>query len=139
MIQLLDKSDHAFLAEPRIGVFINSRLDGRPVGIPVWFHWDGRAVQMFTAAGTPKTRRIEREPWASLLVTNTVGEPEHWVCFDGPVALEPGTGFELAEYLAGTYWDMTDPDRAAALDQWRTHRDVFCRMTLTPETIRTGN
>ncbi|MCG2601171.1 MAG: pyridoxamine 5'-phosphate oxidase family protein, partial [Achromobacter sp.] len=109
------------------------------LGVPVWFHWDGAAMQMFTAAGTAKTRRIEREPWASLLVSNRVGEPEHWVAFDGPLELESGTGFELAEHLAGIYWDLADPARAAALEQWRAHRDVFCRMTLTPETIRTGS
>lgn len=139
MTQPLAQSDQAFLAEPRIGVLINTRPDGRPLGVPVWFDWDGRAVQMFTAEGTPKTRRIERDPWASLLVTNRLGEPEHWVAFDGPVVLEAGTGFELAERLAGIYWDLQDPDRAAALEQWRAHRDVFCRMTLTPDTIRSGS
>lgn len=138
MTQPLAEADQAFLAEPRIGVLISSRRDGRPLGVPVWFHWDGAAVQMFSAADAPKTKRLAREPWASLLVTNRVGEPERWVAFDGPVRIEQG-GFDLAERLAAAYWDLRDPERAAALEQWRAHRDVFCRMTLTPERIRTGS
>lgn len=28
---------------------------------------------------------------------------------------------------------------AATLEQWRVHRELFCRMTLNPERIRTGS
>ena len=55
-------SDTRFLAEPRIGVLITSRDDGRPLGVPVWFDWNGAAVEMFSAADAPKTRRLRRAP-----------------------------------------------------------------------------
>lgn len=139
MTQTLDESDQAFLAEPRIGVLISNRRDGRGLGVPVWFDFDGEAVHMFTAADAPKTRRLHQQPWASLLATNRVGEPEHWIAFDGPVAIEAEGGFELAERLAGIYWDLSNPDRAATLEQWRAHREGFRRLRLDPERIRTGS
>lgn len=134
----LTEADLGFLAEPRIGVLISSRADGRPLGVPVWFAWNGTTVDMFSAADAPKTRRLRHTPFASLLVTNRVGEPEHWVAFDGNVVAATEGGFELAERLAARYWDLDEAAHAETLEQWRAHRGVFCRLTLTPERIRTG-
>ena len=131
-------SDTRFLAEPRIGVLITSRDDGRPLGVPVWFDWNGAAVEMFSAADAPKTRRLRRAPFASLLVTNRGGEPEHWVAFDGTVTISPEGGLALAERLAARYWDLEQPAHAETLAGWRAHPEAFCRLTLTPELIRTG-
>ena len=138
-IDTLTDPDVTFLAEPRIGILISSRTDGRPLGVPVWFDWNGATVEMFSAADAPKTRRLLRAPFASLLVTNRVGEPERWLAFDGTVEVRSDGGFDLAERLAARYWDLGQPAHAETLDQWRAHRDLFCRLTLTPERIRKGS
>ncbi len=138
-IEPLAEADLEFLAEPRVGVLISSRADGRPLGVPVWFDWNGATVDMFSAADAPKTRRLQRTPFASLLVTNRVGEPEHWVAFDGIVAVRAEGGFDLAERLAARYWDLGQTAHQETLAQWRAHREVFCRLRLTPERIRTGS
>jgi hypothetical protein len=135
----LTEADLGFLAEPRIGVLISSRADGRPLGVPVWFDWNGATVEMFSAADAPKTRRLRHTPFASLLVTNRVGEPEHWIAFDGAIEVTKAGGFELAEKLAARYWNPAATAHLETLDQWRDHRDAFCRLTLTPERIRTGS
>lgn len=139
MTATLSAEDQRFLDQPRIGVLISNRRDGSPIGVPVWFEWDGARVRMFSAADAPKTSRLRRQRLASLLVTNRVGEAEHWIAFDGPVTVHGSGGFALAEKLAGVYWNPEDPAAAATLATWRTHPEAFCLLTLEPQRIRTGS
>ena len=74
-----------FLTQPRLAILITNDDPGVPIGVPVWFEWTGTKVQMFAGKETPKIDRIKRDPNASVLVTNAVGEREAWVAFDGPV------------------------------------------------------
>lgn len=134
-----DKSRDAFLATPRLGVLVTNRIEGTPMGVPVWFEWDGKVVRMFAAATTPKVRRLRRDPRASLLVTNRIDESECWVAFDGHVSISDTGGFELAERLAPRYWDFEDPERREMFELWRSARNVFCLLTLEPTKIRTGS
>ncbi len=132
-----DAQRDAFLAKPRLAILMTNREGAAPIGVPVWFDWNGTTVEMFADASSPKVKRIERDPNASVLVTNTVGEAEAWVAFDGTIEVEPG-GIELATRLAERYWDLSIPEYRAALETWQSTPEAFCRMTLTPTRIRSG-
>ena len=127
-----------FLAEPRLAILITNSDRGAPIGVPVWFEWTGTNVHMFAGRETPKIDRIKRDPIASVLVTNAVGEPEAWVAFDGPIDLGDNGGIELATRLADRYWDLDNDQQRAVLSSWQSAPDAFCLMTLKPERIRTG-
>ena len=133
----LEPADARFLDRPRLGVLTTSHTSGRwATPVPVWFEWDGSAVQMFTGARAPKVRRLGVDPRASLLVVNEVAEPEHWVAFDGTVRVSSDGVAELAERLAARYWDLADAAHAATLASWKAQADGMVRLTLTPERIR---
>ena len=83
MAKLTNAERDEFLSETRLGIFITLNPDGFPIGAPVWFDWDGETVRVFTAATSPKIKRIQADDRASLLVINDVPEPERWVAFDG--------------------------------------------------------
>ena len=128
-----------FLEEPRLGILVTNRREGTPMGVPVWFEWDGTVVRMFAASTSPKVRRLRNDPRASLLVTNRLDEGECWVAFDGKVEISDEGGFELAERLAPRYWDLEDPERSGMLELWREARSALCLLTLEPTKIRTGS
>ena len=128
----------AFLAQVRLGILITLREDGSPVAVPVWFEWDGAAVRVFTSVLSEKIRRLERDPRASLLVVNHVGEPEAWVAFDGTVTIKIDGGIELAERLARRYWDLADPEHNAELERWRAAAGALRVLELIPARIRTS-
>ena len=67
---------------------------------------------MFADQSTPKSKRLENNSNASVLVTNAAGEPEAWLAFDDLIKIQSG-GFKLAERLAARYWDLTNPDYKA--------------------------
>jgi len=136
MTRTEDRDD--FLAgRTRFAMLSSLRMDGSPITVPVWFRWDGQRVSMFCAVNSVKLTRIERDPRISVLVANEVDEPENWVAFDGEARIEDDGGFELAEQLAGDYWDLTDPERAETLEMWRAFKDVgFRKVVLEPSRIR---
>ena len=127
------------LDDPRIGILITNKQDGSPLGVPVWFDWDGEMVRCFAAKDSKKMKRIARNPRASLLVTNNIGEREAWVAFDGEFSIKDEGGLELAEKLAPAYWDLTDAKNAEMLALWRSAPEAFALLELKPSNIRTGN
>jgi PPOX class probable F420-dependent enzyme len=133
-----DKDRDAFLSEPRLAVLMTNRAGGVPMGVPVWFEWDGAVVRMFAAKGSAKLRRIEADPRVSVLVVNHIGEPEVWVAFDGKLdVLEDGAA-ELVSRLGPRYWDMADPKLKSMLDAWIQAEEAMVAMSLKPERIRSG-
>lgn len=127
----------AFLAETRLGIFTTVDAHGVPISVPVWYEWDGGRARVFSDAASRKLRRLERDPRASLLVTNAVGEPEYWVAIDGTVVVRREGAIELAERLAARYWDLRDRDRAAAVQRWRENAGALVLLELSPTRIRT--
>jgi len=133
-----DAERDVFLAKTRLGILTTLRDDGSPVAVPVWFEWDGRVVRCFSYRGSGKIKRLERDPRASLLVANNVGEPEAWVGFDGEVVIKGDGAIELAERLARRYWDVNDPERSATLEQWRRIAPSLRLLELVPTQVRTS-
>jgi PPOX class probable F420-dependent enzyme len=138
MASLSAAEREAFLAVPRVGILTTLRADGSPVAVPVWFEWDGAAVRLFSSVTSGKIARLERDARASLLVANSVGEPEAWVAFDGAATITRDGAFELAERLAGRYWDMQDPERQATLALWRESAAALRVVEITPRRVRSS-
>lgn len=136
---MLDEAAQAFLAgRTRYAMLTTIRVDGSPITVPVWYAWGGGRVEMFSGATSPKLTRLRRNPWASVLVSNEVDEPEYWVAFDGDAEIVAEGGFDLAERIAPGYWDLSDPTRAASLASWRqAGNDGFRKIVLTPSRVRT--
>lgn len=134
-----EESRDAFLETPRLGILVTNRLEGTPIGVPVWFDWSDGVVSMFADKESTKIARLRRDPRASLLVTNDVGEPEAWVAFDGEVSIDEHAGVELASRLAPRYWDLEDAERRRTLQSWLQAPEAFCLLRLTPSRIRSGS
>ncbi|HWN33477.1 MAG TPA: pyridoxamine 5'-phosphate oxidase family protein, partial [Pseudonocardia sp.] len=62
-----------------------------------------------------------------------VGESEHWVLFVGAAAVHTDGAGDLAARLAGRYWDLGDPAKAAVLDQFLASELV--RIVITPAKV----
>jgi PPOX class probable F420-dependent enzyme len=137
MATIDDAARDAFLGETRLGVLSTIGDDGSPIAVPIWFEWDGKYARMFTSVTSPKVRRIERDPRASLLVARPLGEPEAWIAIDGRIEILDEGGIELAERLAARYWDLTDPERRETLELWRKASQVLRVLELVPTGIRT--
>ena len=137
MTNVNDEVRDAFLAETRIGILSTAGEDGRPISVPVWFEWDGSNARVFTSAGSPKINRLERDPWVSLLVVNSVGEQEYWVAIDGRVEIRDEGASELAKRLADRYWDMTDAEHKKTVDMWVTEGATLRLLEIVPTQIRT--
>lgn len=113
----LTDAERELLSRPVNGILTVAPAPGRrPVPRPVWFaHTADDEIEVISEAGAPKVRRLRADPWASLLVTTPVGEPERWVALDGPATVDTEGGREATERLASRYWDLRDPGHTANL------------------------
>ncbi len=106
---MTDEERDRFLAKPRYGILNFLRADGSPIAVPVWFDWTGEAVRIFSSVISPKLKRLQADPRASLLVVNDIFEPEAWVAFDGAASIHEDGGSELVEQLASRYLGPVGP------------------------------
>jgi PPOX class probable F420-dependent enzyme len=84
------------------------RPDGSPHVVPLWFHWDGESILVFSKPGAQKVRNVRAEP----RVMVAVGEPS--LAFDvelvdavAELAHEP-TSCLLSDVFARKYADLAD-------------------------------
>lgn len=127
------------LNKTRLGILILQRTDGEPLGVPIWFDWDGEKLQFFAGADSKKVTRFQENPRISILVTNDVGEPESWIAFDGDVQAGEGEAIDLATELAHRYWDMEQSDNREKLKGWQSYPEAFLRFEMVPNKIRQGS
>ncbi len=131
-----------FLSKPRLAIIMYRGARTSPTGVPVWFHWDGTQGNMFAGRNSAKVKHLKQNPAISVLVTNTVGEPENWVAFDGEAGLSDFTAerwHTLIDLVAPRYWDMSEPAYQTEIEQWRANPEAFVSITLLPDNIRTGS
>lgn len=88
-----------FLQEPRVASLMYWGTQPAPIGVPVWFEWDGKTVRMFAFRTTPKIKHMKKNPHISLLAHNRTGEPEGWVAFDGVVRISDISANEWGQFL----------------------------------------
>ena len=123
----------AFLKETRIGTLSTLNPDGSPNAMPLWYHWDGHKIRMFSSRDTGKVRRLANDPRACLSVAQGVGIAEAWVTVEGTVELLDQGGGELACRLAAVYYE---PEKARkTIAAWQK-KDDWVLLELTPTRIR---
>jgi nitroimidazol reductase NimA-like FMN-containing flavoprotein (pyridoxamine 5'-phosphate oxidase superfamily) len=123
----------AFLADRRLGILALHDGSGAPVGVPLWYGWDGVEIEMFSERRSRTVLRLGQDPRASLLVANIPPEPARWVSLAGRVVIDPGLGQEAAARLAARY--LLDP-RAVAAAIGRLRNGDLVRLSFVPERIR---
>jgi PPOX class probable F420-dependent enzyme len=138
MTATMTEARDAFLRAPRIGILATLSERGTPVAVPIWFEWDGQRARIFTGVGSPKVRRLEANPAASLLVANPTGQPEAWVSLEGRIAIVEDGAFDLAERLAHRHWDMSDAAHVETVEGWRAASATLRVLELTPERVRSS-
>jgi PPOX class probable F420-dependent enzyme len=130
----LTAADREFLATPRMGFLTVAGGTGLPEPRPVWFEvTEDGAVQLFSLATSPKVRRVRRDPRASLVAANALGEPENWIAISGTATVEEDGAGDLATRLGARYWDLDDPEKAAALTSMVEAELV--RIVIRPERV----
>jgi PPOX class probable F420-dependent enzyme len=50
---------------PLLGVIATLRAEGSPHAVPVWYHWDGRTVSIWTGHDRAWVRNLRRDPRAA--------------------------------------------------------------------------
>ncbi|MEV1291597.1 pyridoxamine 5'-phosphate oxidase family protein [Pseudonocardia sp. NPDC049635] len=128
----LTTEDVEFLARPLLGMLAVAGAADPPQPRPVWFEvGPDRTIQLFSLRSSPRMRRLDRDPRASLLVPAPVGERERWVAVTGRTTVHEDGVDELVTRLAGRYWDLDE--RADDLAEIRAADNV--RVVLHPESV----
>ena len=105
------------LAEEQVGWLTTVRADGMPQPVPVWFHWDGETLLIFSEPAARKVRNLAGNPRASLHF-NTDGDGDDVVVVTG----EARTGTE-----------MPPPEQLAAYAE--KYAEGMKQQNLTPEAM----
>ena len=74
------------LTDEQIGWFTTVRSDGLPQPVPVWFHWDGETILIFSEPTSRKVRNLAANPKASLNF-NCGDDGEDVVVFTGETTI----------------------------------------------------
>ena len=123
----------AFLKETRIGFLTTLNGDGSPNTMPLWYHWDGEKIRMFSSRDTGKIRRLAADNRANLSVAQGVGIAEAWVTVEGTVEVLDEGGRELACRMAAFYYEPEQARKTVAV--WEKKED-WVLIVLTPTRIR---
>ncbi|WP_019819542.1 pyridoxamine 5'-phosphate oxidase family protein [Saccharomonospora saliphila] len=130
---MLTVEDLEFLGRPLHGFLTVAGGPQPPQPRPVWFETtaDG-TIQFFTPRDSPKVRRLQHDPRASLVVAAPAGERERWVSITGSTTVETDGAPDLVSRLAARYWSLDDraDDLAAILAEHQV------RVVLQPEAVR---
>jgi hypothetical protein len=143
MIDMSDSQRDKFLAKPRMATFCYVGKNGAPIGVPVWFEWDGRIVRINAGVTSAKIKYLRQDPRISLVLCNFLDEPEGWIAFHGEVCINEKGATELGERLMVRYWPMTgdpvtDARRSAYMEAFRKQEgqmECFV-LELTPKRIQ---
>lgn len=122
-----------FLRGTRLAVIVEA---GEPVpnAVPVWFDWDGTAIEFFTRPNRPKVARLRAHPDIGVLVSAEVAEPVYWVRIEGRAELSDDAS-ALVEKLCDRYLDRDDPVQRALGDDIVSMREEAIRVRVVPDRL----
>lgn len=133
----------AVLASPGAQALLTSRiparlaftgLDGAPRVVPIWFHWNGREVVMFSHAASYKARAIARAPRVAVTI-DTEAWPYRVLWLRGEASLSPvPAGQVLPEADAATSRYLGEEAARAFAQEKATEPTV--RIALRPDHAR---
>ena len=118
-----------YLAQPRVADLVTLNADGSPHIAPVWYHYDGAVVKVFTETGAVKVRNIRRDGRAALSVA-APGPPNGYVIVNGNAAVAAGDPDDVRA-MAKRY--MSEQDAAAYIAELQGAE--FCAITIAPTKI----
>lgn len=122
-----------FLRGTRLAVIVEAG-DPVPHAVPVWYRWDGEAIEFFTRRTRPKVERLRAQPAVAVLVSAEVAEPVYWVRIEGTAELSDDAA-ELVHELCDRYLDSADAGHRALGDELRAMADEAVRVRVVPERI----
>jgi len=111
------------------------RTDGQPQSSPVWFHWDGADILLFSLDRTPRVANIRANPRVSVHL-NSNADGGDIVTLEGEARVSED---EVPESALTAYWAKYD----GKLAEYGWTRDSFRRdypvtIRITPTRIRLG-
>ena len=62
--------------------------DGSPRVVPLWFHWDGRAVSFGTPVKAPKLRALRADPQVAVTIDDSTSWPYKALLLRGRASVE---------------------------------------------------
>jgi PPOX class probable F420-dependent enzyme len=124
----LEEKPRKFLDEsPNVGVVTTLREDGSPHSTIVWVDVEDGKVSFNTARGRAKSRHLERDPRASLLMVDP-NNAWKWVAVSGPAELtEEGADAQI-DKLAKKYLDKDEYP-------WRKPEETRVKVLIEPEKV----
>jgi PPOX class probable F420-dependent enzyme len=124
----LEGKPREFLEEnPHVGVATTLREDGSPHSTIVWVDVEDGKVSFNTARGRAKSRHLERDPRASLLMVDP-NNSYKWVAVSGPAELtEEGADAQI-DKLAKKYLGKDEYP-------WRNPEETRVKVLIDPEKI----
>ena len=93
----MHQGDLALLEDPVAQELLGSRqlarlaytwTDGTPRVVPIWFHWDGRALTLGTPIRAPKLRALARDPHVSVTIDDSTSWPYKALLLRGNASVE---------------------------------------------------
>jgi PPOX class probable F420-dependent enzyme len=124
----LTDPERQFLDEnPYVGSVTTLRADGSPHATVVWVDVRDGKIGFNTARGRAKTRHLERDPRASLLVVDPA-DAYRWVAVSGPAELSDDGADEQIDKLAKKYV-------GADTYPWRKPKERRVSVWITPEKV----
>jgi PPOX class probable F420-dependent enzyme len=124
----LDEKPRKFLEEnPYVGVATTVRADGSPHSTIVWVDVEDGKVSFNTARGRTKSKNLERDPRASLLMVDP-NNAWKWVAVSGPAELtEEGADAQI-DKLAKKYLGKDEYP-------WRNPEETRVKVLIEPEKV----
>jgi len=109
----------ARLRQELVAWLVTVAADGTPVPTPVWFHWDGATLLVYSQPDKPKLRHIAGNPHAALaLRTDVRGGALAVITGDAAVDYDAPRADRLPEYVGKYGAEIahlgSDPARFAA-------------------------
>ena len=124
----LEEKPRKFLDEsPYVGVATTLREDGSPHSTIVWVDVEEGKVSFNTARGRAKSKHLERDPRASLLMVDP-NNAWKWVAVSGPAELtEEGADAQI-DKLAKKYLGKDEYP-------WRNPEETRVKVLIEPEKV----
>lgn len=76
------------LASQQVAHLAYTWTDGAPRVVPIWFHWNGRAVVMGTPVRAPKVQALQRNPRVALTIDDAREWPYKALLLRGDASVE---------------------------------------------------
>ena len=120
----------ALLARPLIAVVGTAGAQGKPHAVPVWFHFDGEAIEIWADTGRVWVKNLLRDPRYTVTIAEHEA-PFAAVLVRGEVTVTAGDRVAVhaaARRISPRYLPATEVD--AYVEQW-SDLDAFVRVPMT--------